>query len=213
MMSPLPEDRTASAAPRRQPDWSSADDVALARRIAGGDERALAELYDRWVHPVYSLAMQLLGDHDEAEDVVEETFWQAWQRASSADVTRGALHSWLLTAAHDRAIDRLHLRHQRHETSLPDRGNGVFTVTPADAQQDSVGRALFGGAQRARMQSALLDLPADQRRTIELAYYGGMSQREIASYLQLPLDTVKLQMWRGMRTIRARLDSVEERSA
>jgi RNA polymerase sigma-70 factor (ECF subfamily) len=208
-MSPLSEDHAAGAAPRHATNWSSPEDAALARRIATGDERALAELYDRWVHPVYSLAMQLLGDHDEAEDVVEETFWQAWQRASSGDVTRGALHTWLLAAAHDRAIDRLHLKQQRHGTLLPDRGNGVPTVTAADTPQESASRAFFGSAQRARMQDVLLSVPADQRRIIELAYYGGMSQREIASYLQLPLDTVKLEMWRGMRTVRDRLDGTE----
>src|SRR5580704_7882599 len=93
------------------------DDVAMMLMVANGDETALAALYDRWVPAVFSLSMQLLHDADEAEDVVEETFWHAWQRASTYDATRGTVRTWLLTIGRSRALDRLRSR-RRHRDDV-----------------------------------------------------------------------------------------------
>src|SRR5687768_18612446 len=89
---------------------SNAEDVALIRRMSDADETALGALYDRWMRSLYSLVVHLLKDPDEAEDVVEETFWQAWRKASSYEPSRGAVSTWLLTIGRRRALDRLRAR-------------------------------------------------------------------------------------------------------
>jgi len=186
----------------------SLDEAGLIRRIAGGDEHALAALYDRWAQPVYALVVQVLRDRDEAEDVVEETFWQVWQRASSYDVSRGAIHTWLLTIARSRALDRLRAKQRRKGESLTTRGDALQVFAESDPERDAE-----GGERRTIVIAAMRELPEDQRRTLELAYFGGLSQSEIADYLRQPLGTVKTRMRLGMQKLRERLGFLRETSA
>jgi RNA polymerase sigma-70 factor (ECF subfamily) len=173
---------------------SSPEDVALVRRMADGDEASLAAFYDRWVQPVYSLVVALLRDADEAEDVVEEAFWQAWQRAGTYDESRGTVRTWLLTIGRSRALDRLRSR-QRH----PDDTNeiGALPDTAPDPLLDAIGTE-----RRELVQRALAELPDDQRLALELAYFGGMSQSEIAAYLEEPLGTIKTRMRLALQKLR-----------
>src|SRR6476619_112040 len=97
---------------------SNADDVALIRRMVDADETALGALYDRWVRSLYSRVLQLLKDPDESEDVVEETFWQAWRKASSYEPSRGAVSTWLLTIGRRKALDRLRARRRYKEDAV-----------------------------------------------------------------------------------------------
>jgi len=165
--------------------------------MAEGDESALGLLYDQWIQPVYSLVVQLLRDADEAEDVVEETFWQAWQRAASYDVSRGTVRTWLLTIARSRALDRLRVRNRRRDET-------PVTADVAIDERDPL-LDLEGRERRDLVLSALNELPPDQRRALELAYFRGLTQSEIAETLGEPLGTIKTRMRLGMMKLREKL--------
>jgi RNA polymerase sigma-70 factor (ECF subfamily) len=189
--------RAAKQSLARSLDVSN-DDAALIRRMAEGDETALAQLYDHWVSLVYSMIIQLLRDADEAEDVVEETFWQAWQRAPGYDPARGTVRSWLFTIARSRTLDRMRARaRRREEVNLTD-----VTVAAADADPQLHAE---GRERRARVLAALAEIPDDQGQTLELAYFHGLSQTEIAELLSQPLGTIKTRMRLGMQKLREKL--------
>jgi len=195
-MNPPPEPQTYSS---RESGGSSGDatSASIVRRMAEGDESALGLLYDQWIQPVYSLVVQLLRDADEAEDVVEETFWQAWQRAASYDVSRGTVRTWLLTIARSRALDRLRVRNRRRDET-------PVTADVAIDERDPL-LDLEGRERRDLVLSALNELPPDQRRALELAYFRGLTQSEIAETLGEPLGTIKTRMRLGMMKLREKL--------
>ncbi|MEO6864958.1 MAG: sigma-70 family RNA polymerase sigma factor [Gemmatimonadaceae bacterium] len=202
-MNPSRQDQAYST---RTPMATSSDDASVVKRIADGDESALATLYDRWSQPVYSLVAHLLKDADGAEDVVEETFWQVWQRASSYDASRGTVRTWILTIGRSRALDRIRGRKRSRE----DIGTDISLIRDpgADPSQEAE------GAERSRMvYNALAELPADQRRALELAYFRGLSQSEIAEFLSEPLGTIKTRMRLGMQKLRDKLGSLSESAA
>lgn len=202
-MNPPRQDQAYST---RATDGSMIDDAAVIGRIAQGDEIALASLYDRWLQPVYSLVVHLLKDADEAEDVVEETFWQIWQRASSYDVSRGTPRTWILTITRSRALDRLRARQRQREDA------GVDIAVVRDAAPGPAADA-ESSDRRERVVSALEELPQEQRRALELAYFRGLSQSEIAEFLDEPLGTVKTRMRLGMRKLRDTLTLLRPGSA
>lgn len=185
---------------------TASDDGAVVRQIAGGDESALAVLYDRWAQPVYSVVAHLLKDADGAEDVVEETFWQVWQRASSYDASRGTVRTWILTIARSRALDRLRSRKRNREDIAADLG--VIRDPAPDPSQD-----VESGERRQLVYAALQELPEDQRRALDLAYFRGLTQSEIAEFLGEPLGTIKTRMRLGMQKLRDRLMSLRESRA
>jgi len=183
-------------------------DAALVARMATGDEQALGALYDRYATTIHTLAYYLLGQADEAEDAVEETFWQAWREAARYDASRGAVSTWLSTIARSRALDRQRASRRRAEDPLdttaatsPDAGDRADAMAPApDPQRDAE------SSERARdIAVALARLPAEQREVIELAYFGGLSQSEIASRTSLPLGTVKTRARLALEKLRAPL--------
>jgi RNA polymerase sigma-70 factor (ECF subfamily) len=182
------------------------DDALIIRRIADGDESALATLYDHWAQSVYSLVALLLKDADGAEDVVEDTFWQVWQRASSYDASRGTVRTWILTIARSRALDRVRSRGRNREDIATDLS---LVLDPrSDPAQEAE-----GAERRNLVYAALCELPEDQRRALELAYFGGLSQSEIADALSEPLGTVKTRMRLGMQKLRDRLVGLRESGA
>ncbi len=195
--------RHDSAYPPRTADGSVADDAAVIRRIADGDETALAVLYDRWLQPVYSLVVHLLKDADEAEDVVEDTFWQIWQRASSYDATRGTARTWILTICRSRALDRLRARQRQREDTSTD-----INILRDSAPDPSVDAE--GAERREMVLSAMDELPHDQRRALELAYFRGLSQSEIADFLNEPLGTIKTRMRLGMQKLHDKLAVLQQ---
>lgn len=182
---------------------SIVDDAAVVQRMAGGDEGALAAFYDRWVPQVYSLVAQMLRDADEAEDVVEETFWQVWQRAGSYDPARGTVRTWVLTIARTRALDHLRARQRRPEPVVLE--ELVPAGDDADPSLDAESRE-----RRQLVMDALAALPPEQRRALELAYFGGFTQTEIAERLAEPLGTIKTRMRLGMRKLRDTLLGLRE---
>lgn len=177
---------------------SNADDVALIRRMVDADETALGALYDRWVRSLYSLVLHLLNDPDEAEDVVEETFWQAWRKAGSYEPSRGAVSTWLLTIGRRKALDRLRARKRHREDPIgSDRSFADIASSSPDPSDDVEGAEL-----RENVRAALKDLPAEQREVLELGYFNGMSQSEIADATGQPLGTVKTRMRLAMQKLR-----------
>jgi len=157
------------------------DDRLLARFVAG-DERAFAAIFDRWSAPVFRVAVAILQNDSAAEEVVEEAFWQAWTTRATFDTARGGIAGWLLMIARSRALDRRRAMGRRREAgdeplaALPGR------AAPDPAEADETARLV---------RSALGALPAEQREVIELAYFEGLSQSEIAERTGQPLGTVK----------------------
>ncbi len=177
-----------------------ADDRALLRAVAAGDKEALRQLYTRHSAVLFALALKILTDRTEAEDVLQEAFIQIWKTAGSFDEGRGKPLGWLIMLTRSRAIDRLRSRKTRTrvtDTLAKDASQTGQSTTPADDAQ-----ALE--AQRT-IREALKSLPSDQRVPIELAYFGGLTQFEIAQQLSQPLGTVKTRMRNGMIRLREQL--------
>ena len=167
------------------------EDVARVAGAARGNGAALAALYDRHARAVYSLALRVVADEADAEEVVQEVFAQAWRQASRYDPARGTVVAWLLNMARTRAIDRLRARRAR-----PDRAGvesehawSALPATSADPLD-----ALDTARDAARVRQALQRLPLIQRVAIELAYFEGLTQTEIAARLEEPLGTVKTRI-------------------
>src|SRR5579871_33141 len=159
-----------AAATRTYPQ-GKADDLALIGRVAAGDESAFSALFDRWQPVVRAVADRILADADEADDVVEETFWQAWRGAARFDASRGSVQTWLLTIARTRSLDRLRARRRRREEStdaVDDDGASSISALTADQGADSSAGAEHE-EQRRMIRAALASLPAEQRTTVELA--------------------------------------------
>lgn len=179
-----------------------ADDRECLRRLAAGDRDAAAPLYDRHVRAVYSLVLRIVDDEADAEDVVQDVFTQAWRQASRYDPARGPVAAWLLVMARTRAIDKLRARRARSGPQ-PAEDERVMETLPA-AGLDAAD-VLVGAEQARQVQRALNELPLLQRIAIELAYYEGLTQREIAERLEEPLGTVKTRIRLGLLKLRKSL--------
>lgn len=160
---------------------------------------AAAELYDRYAAQIYALARRILRDDSDAEDVVQEVFSQAWRSADRYENSRGSVLGWLLMMTRTRAIDKIRARRSR-----PDTNSGVLpdTIEAGDVLASDV---LVAAEQASRVREALLELPGSQRTALELAYYEGLTQAEIATRLSEPLGTVKTRMRAALSTLRTRL--------
>jgi RNA polymerase sigma-70 factor (ECF subfamily) len=177
----------------------------MIRRMAAGDESALGELYDQWLTLVHSIAVQMLRDAREAEEVVEEAFWQAWRQAGRYDASRGAVSTWLTTIVRSRALDRLRARRRAREEPWSQlEGNDVDQLPSESGSGDPLAAAELA-ERRTLVRAALVALPAEQRQVMELAYFGGLSQSEIAERLALPLGTVKTRARLALEKLRDRL--------
>jgi RNA polymerase sigma-70 factor (ECF subfamily) len=175
-------------------------DRRLLDRMVQGDGDALAELYDRYARPVYSLALRILRDAGDAEDIVQEVFAQLWRHASRYTATRGVVAAWLLTVARSRAIDRLRARRARPEAAPDDAAaSRVIDASPPIDHQ------LLSAEQIAGVRAALDDLPVLQRVAVELAYFDGLTHAEIADRLEQPLGTVKTRIRLAMAKLRETL--------
>ena len=175
------------------------DDEEDLRRLAAGDGDAAARLYDRHARAVYSLALRIVNDEGDAEDVVQEVFAQAWRQAARYDASRGVVGAWLLMMTRSRAIDKLRSARARPDSRAVDDPR-VIDEMPA-VLRDAPSRII--DAENALLaQRALAELPLLQRLVIELAYYEGLTQREIADRLEQPLGTVKSRLRLGLLKLR-----------
>ena len=167
------------------------EDEALVQRMAAGDDAALGAVYDRWHAIVHGVASRLLRRPEDVEDVVEETFWQAWRQASRFDRSRGAVQTWLSTIARSRALDRVRtLRRRREEPLEGDDGQ----IVVQQAAEGDPGLDAEASERRRIVVAALSGLPAEQREALELGYFGGLSQTEIAERTGQPLGTVGIEI-------------------
>ena len=178
------------------------DDEALVRRMADGDDQALGVLYDRWQAVVNGVVSRMLRQPDDVEDVVEEAFWQAWRQAARFDRSRGAVQTWLLTIARSRALDRVRALRRRREEPLE--GDDGQVVVQQAAESDP-GLDAEASERRRIVAAALSGLPAEQREALELGYFGGLSQTEIAERTGQPLGTVKTRMRLALQKLRSQL--------
>jgi RNA polymerase sigma-70 factor (ECF subfamily) len=175
-------------------------DADLVAQLASGSEDALAELYNRYGGLAYAVALRVLGDPGRAEDAVQETFLKIWHHAASFDSGRGSLRTWLLASVRNRSIDYLRGRgaHERQELELQ-------PATAAAGPRDDPWREVSLSLERNAVREAMGSLPVEQRQAIELAYFAGYSQREIADMTRVPLGTVKGRMRLGLEKLNSYL--------
>jgi len=190
---------TESVGPPRPvtPVEDPADEVLLAQ-AAGGDPVALTAIYERYKSVAYSLASRITGDAALAEDVIQDAFLGVWRNAGRYSATRGSVRTWLLAIVHHRSIDAL--RRRRPTSELPDADLPPQTLVVPDIWPEVAGRL-----DREEILAAMAALPGVQREAIELAYYGGLTQQEIAARTGAPLGTVKSRVRLGLLSLRAAL--------
>jgi RNA polymerase sigma-70 factor (ECF subfamily) len=176
-------------------------DEALVALVARGDESALGELYDRVGRIAYGLAMRVLRDEGLAEDAVQEGFLTVWRNAAAFRAERAQASTWILTLVHRRAVDIVRREDRRRAAPLPD--SAAAELKDPRAETDEAAWLRF---ERERVQAALGQLPDTQREALELAYYGGFSQSELAERLGVPLGTIKSRMHAGLSRLRDLLD-------
>lgn len=186
--------------PRLLPLTSERTDEELLRAMALRQPEALGLLYDRHGGLALALATRILGDRALAEDVVQEAFLVAWRQAAAYQPARGAVRTWLLSIVHHRAIDVI--RRRRGVALEP------FDLLKHDVPTDDLWRDVYADLQQAQIRAALQQLPPDQRQAIELAYFGGLTQQEIAQKLAAPLGTIKGRLRLGMGKLKALLDDL-----
>lgn len=177
----------------------AADDAELMRRIARGDERALATLYDRHSPTVFALCRRMLRDSLAAEELLGDVFCELWRRADRFDANRGSALALLMTLCRSRGIDRLRSARAHGEVALSDDSAGESTVIDGAASPLA---GVVADEERARVIGALGELAPDQRRALELAYYEGLSHNEVAQRLDRPLGTVKTWIRQGLIRLR-----------
>ena len=193
------------ASTRRAVDAPRDEEVFLVNAVARGDAGALEQIYDRHSRGVYSLALRLLSDSTAAEEVVQETFLKLWRHPNAYQPERGRLFPWLLGVAHHHAVDLLRRRQleQRHRASSNADSSSDTIDTLGITSPDDDPQILAGAFdQRLAITRALASLPVEQRLPLELAYYRGLTQFEVASLLGVPLGTIKTRMRLGLQQLR-----------
>lgn len=168
--------------------------------VAGGDKDAFARLYDRVSAVVFGVIKRVLVDPTMSEEVAQDVMLEVWRIAPRFESARGSASAWITTIAHRRAVDRV-----RSEQAMRDRLDRVSAM--AETATDDVEAEVMRAADRSAMSEAMETLNGDQRRALELAYFGGLTQTEIAGRLGVPLGTVKSRMRQGMITLRLALEA------
>lgn len=187
-------------------DLTEARDRDLVRRIERGEEEAFRGLFRRYAPSALALARRVVRKDFLAEEIVQEAFLAVWRSPQGYDHRRGSVKSWLMATVHHRAVDAVRREEsQRRRAESAQTLDVVVVEDPAEAVVDELGAP----EERKAVRAALEDLPAEQRRVIELMYFGGLSQSMIAERLELPLGTVKSRTLLGMRRLRTALVGME----
>ncbi len=179
------------------------DDIRLVKQMAAGESAALGRFYDRWSAHVYATVMAIVRSAQDAEEIVDDCFWQAWNQASRFDASRGQVKSWILNIARSRALDRLKAVKRRREEDIESAPADLFAA-PAVVEE-----RLDEETRARQVAVALKVLPLAQRQVLEMAYYGGLTQTEIADSTGEALGTVKTRIRLGMQKLRETLGPQE----
>lgn len=182
------------------PNLADLSDAELITRASEGDARALETLYDRYSRVVYSFALRIVGDQQLAEEVLQEAFFRAWQQGSAFRSARGSFITWLLSITHNLAIDEVRKRRRRPQKADSEEPEAVLAGVADTGIQ--VEEEVWLSSLRETIAGALERLPPPQREAIELAYFQGLTQREIAETLGEPLGTIKTRMRLGLQKLR-----------
>jgi RNA polymerase sigma-70 factor, ECF subfamily len=199
-------------------DNAPVEHAALFRAIAEGERYPLAKLYDEFSRPLFGLALRLLRDKAEAEDVLHDVFVSLRERAADFDPTKGSALTWLATMTRHRALDRLRTRLRRSEIvaqaapsdfgwepapQSPSPTEGAEAAPPSAIAPGPSPAAAFESSERAAViRQAITELPEEQRHALELAFFTGLTQQEVAEKLQEPLGTIKARIRRGLLQLR-----------
>ncbi len=168
-------------------------------QVSAGDEQAFARLYDATVRNVFGIVLHVLRDHAQAEEVTQEIYVEAWKQAPRYDAKQGSVSAWLNTIAHRRAVDRVRSSERRtqREQRHFEEGNGRVAPDPLDQ--------VVANDEGRRVRAAMEQLSEEQRAAVQLAYFEGKTQREVAEFLQVPLGTVKTRIRDAMQRLRIHL--------
>jgi RNA polymerase sigma-70 factor (ECF subfamily) len=180
-------------------------DPNLLARVLKGDQQAFSQLYDHSSTLLFTLALRILGNREEAVELLQDVYWEVWRKVSRYDVGRGTPVAWLITLTKSRAIDRLRARASRgyQATNSLEAGAAAEVADPGPSPYETQADQEL----RAAVEAAVAGLPQAQQQAIELAYYEGLSHAEIASRLNQPLGTVKTRIKLGMSRLR---DSLQQ---
>ena len=184
-----------------------ASDSALVEKMMAGDESALAALYDRYSGMLFAMLVRILRDRQAAEEVLQDLFLQLWRNASSFDASRGSLPAWLMVIGRNRAISRLRRRDSQEVLEDVEAWPANAVPSSLDIEHETQRTQLAE-----KLRSAMAALPREQREAVELAYFEGMTQTEIAECTGSPLGTVKSRVRAAMQTLKQLFDDEQTRS-
>jgi RNA polymerase sigma-70 factor (ECF subfamily) len=184
---------------RKNTTLRTSDDLALVRRLAAGEGDALSALYDRYAPILNAVARRILGEAGDAEEVLQESFLQVWNQAARYDASRSSVSTWLILIVRSRALDRLRNLGSRSRTAE------AAAAEPRPDTSSGAEQAVLHAERRRRVLEVLAELPPEQREVLELAFYQGLSQSEIALRTGAPLGTVKTRALLGMKKVRQAL--------
>jgi RNA polymerase sigma-70 factor, ECF subfamily len=178
-------------------------DIALLRCVGTGDQAALGNFYDHYSKVLFAMAYRIVNDHGLAEDVLQDVFLQIWEHAPLYDPRRGRPLTWAITLTRNKAIDRLRTMQRRNRLEdQVEREAGIFERVDGHTSLDALDLAEKGRLVRRAMKA----LPREQREAIQLAFFSGLTQVEIAEHFDEPLGTIKARIRRGMMKLRDELD-------
>src|SRR5689334_18821402 len=181
--------------------------AAFLPAVARGDVSAFEALYDRYSSTIYALLLRILANADDAQEVLHETFVKAWTSAKMFDAVRGSEVAWLISIARSRGIDRLRSRRIRYERE--DEAGREISIHSSFVENTTGADRAIQSEESTAVRGALAELPEAQRIALELAYFEGLSQSEIAQKLSEPLGTIKTRMQLGMKKLRERLQAYQ----
>ncbi|KUG53504.1 RNA polymerase subunit sigma [Serinicoccus chungangensis] len=184
------------------PDTARHELFPVIRRIADGDQQALAELYDLVSPRIFGLALRIVRDRSLAEEVTQDVFVQIWRQAAEVDPARGSVIGWIMTLTHRRAVDRV--RSEQAQSDRLHRYESRQTTRPYDVTAEAV----TDRAEAERVHAALDRIGEPHRTTVALAYFSGLTQSEVAHRLGIPLGTAKTRIRDGLKKLRGQLEEV-----
>jgi RNA polymerase sigma factor (sigma-70 family) len=181
--------------PRKDPVTEHLSDHGLLALVARGDREAFVRLYDLYAAPAYSLALRVVRDRDLASDVVQDAFLTIWNQASKFDSSRGQPSSWILTVTHHKAVDLVRREERRRAEAMDEARDTPDTAAPVEEQA-------WQGVAREQVRAAMSKLPDPHREVLELAYFAGYTQSQLAERLAVPIGTVKSRTFAAMNALR-----------